>query len=67
MKKYKLVDKTPLHSAGMGAIMGGSVVGPTPLHAAAGMVVGAGIGAVAGGIAAMKDRKNQNISPKQFK
>ena len=57
MKKYKLVDKTPYHTAGFGAMMGAAVSATSPASAIAGMALGAGVGLVGGGVVAAKDAK----------
>jgi uncharacterized membrane protein len=65
MKNYKLVDKTPYHAAGMGAIAGatmGAHDGATPGNALATAVIGAGVGLIGGGIAAYKDAKRQRTA-----
>jgi len=57
VKNYKLVDKTPYHSAGFGAMTGAAVSATSPASALAGMAVGAGVGLVGGGVKAYKDAK----------
>lgn len=71
MKKYKLVDKTPYHTAGFGAMMGAAVSATSPASAIAGMALGAGVGLVGGGAVTAKNLKERKahdaLNKTQFK
>jgi hypothetical protein len=62
MKNYKLVDKTPYHAAGFGAMAGASTGAATVGGAIVGGLVGAGVGLMAGGVMAYKDAKRQRTA-----
>jgi outer membrane lipoprotein SlyB len=57
MKNYKMTNPLPMQSAGMGAIAGAATTAVTPGSAIVGGLIGAGVGAVAGGIMKMRDEK----------
>lgn len=55
MKKYKVVNPLPMHSAGMGFVAGAAMGAASPASSLVAGAVGAGIGAIAGGFAARRD------------
>lgn len=57
MKKYKMTNPLPMHSAGMGMVAGMATTAVTPGSAVVGGLIGAGVGAVAGGVMKMRDEK----------
>jgi hypothetical protein len=57
--KYKLVDKTPYHAAGLGALAGASMGASSVGGAVIGAVIGGGVGLMYGGTVAAKDAANK--------
>ena len=55
MKKYKVVNPLPMHSAGMGFVAGAAMGATSPASSLILGGIGAGIGAIGGGIAARRD------------
>ena len=62
MKKYKLVDKTPYHAAGLFATAGASTGATSVGGMLLGAAVGAGVGLAVGGTMALKAAKRQRTA-----